>query len=112
MTDRTDGDQHRDGKPSPAEQRRSERIVRANLIEPRGLTKGDAAAYCGCRTEDAFDDWVRKGIVPEPIPGTQRWDRKAIDWWLDKASQSGDRNAGKRPGGLEGLAGKALDLIN
>lgn len=55
-------------------------------MPPRGLTKQDAAAYCGCRTEGAFDDWIQKGIVPGPIPGTQRWDRKAIDVWLDRAS--------------------------
>ncbi|MEX5286373.1 hypothetical protein QCO44_12240 [Selenomonas sputigena] len=54
-------------------------------IAPRGLTKTDAAAYCGC-SEDAFDTWVKKGIVPGAIPGTQRWDRKAIDWYLDRAS--------------------------
>ncbi|MQH38674.1 hypothetical protein EI052_25585, partial [Escherichia coli] len=44
-----------------------------------------AAAYCGCST-DAFDTWVKRGIVPGAIPGTQRWDRKAIDWYLDRAS--------------------------
>ncbi|MET4603262.1 hypothetical protein ABIB90_002740 [Bradyrhizobium sp. JR4.1] len=54
-------------------------------IAPRGLTKADAAAYCGC-SEDAFDTWVKKGLVPGAIPGTQRWDRKAIDWYLDRAS--------------------------
>lgn len=79
MTDRAD-------KPSPAELRRSERILRADQIAPRGLTKHDAAAYCGCCTEGAFYDWIQKGIVPGPIPGTQRWDRKAIDVWLDRAS--------------------------
>jgi hypothetical protein len=54
--------------------------------EPRGLAKGDAAAYCGCESLSAFDDWVRRGIVPGPIPGTHRWDRKAIDAALDRAS--------------------------
>jgi hypothetical protein len=54
--------------------------------EPRGLAKVDAAAYCGCESLSAFDDWVRRGIVPGPIPGTHRWDRKAIDAALDRAS--------------------------
>ena len=54
-------------------------------IEPRGLTREDAAAYCGL-TPEGFDEWVRRGIVPGPIPGTQRWDRKAIDLALDRAS--------------------------
>jgi hypothetical protein len=61
-------------------------ILRESQIAPRGLSKSDAAAYCGCRTEAAFDDWITKGIVPGPIPGTQRWDRKLIDRWLDKVS--------------------------
>jgi hypothetical protein len=54
-------------------------------LEPRGLSREQAAAYCGC-TVSAFDDWQRRRIVPGPIPGTKRWDRKAIDTALDKAS--------------------------
>lgn len=59
--------------------------LRSDQIAPRGLTKEQAAAYCGCGL-DAFDTWVKRGIVPGAIPGTQRWDRKAIDWYLDRAS--------------------------
>jgi hypothetical protein len=55
-------------------------------IQPRGMTKKNAAAYCGCGSLAAFDDWVRRGILPGPIPGTHRWDRKAIDIKLDLAS--------------------------
>jgi hypothetical protein len=55
-------------------------------MTPRGLTREKAAEYCGCETVTAFDRWVRKGIVPGPIPGTRRWDRKAIDVALDKIS--------------------------
>src|SRR5258708_2996806 len=55
-------------------------------VTPRGLSKSDAAEYCGCATLEAFDDWVRKGIIPGAIPGTHRWDRKAIDAALDRAS--------------------------
>lgn len=55
-------------------------------MSPRGISKRDAAAYCGCTTLEAFDDWVRKGIVPPSIPGTHRWDIKAIDAALDRAS--------------------------
>jgi hypothetical protein len=57
-----------------------------SAVQPRGMTKTDAAAYCGCGSLAAFDDWVRRGIVPGPIPGTHRWDRKAIDMKLDLAS--------------------------
>jgi hypothetical protein len=58
----------------------------ASAVQPRGLSKSDAAAYCGCESLAAFDDWVRRGILPGPIPGTHRWDRKAIDIKLDFAS--------------------------
>jgi hypothetical protein len=52
----------------------------------RGLSKKEAAAYCGCETLAAFDQWRQKGIVPGPIPGTTKWDRKALDAALDRAS--------------------------
>lgn len=52
----------------------------------RGLSKQEAADYCGCDTLAAFDQWRAKGIVPGPIPGTTRWDRKALDLALDRAS--------------------------
>jgi hypothetical protein len=55
---------------------------------PRLLTRRQAATYCGLSAE-GFDQWVRRDIVPGPIPGTQRWDRKAIDLALDRASGIG-----------------------
>jgi len=55
------------------------------LQTPRLLTRQQAAAYCGV-TPDTFDDYRRRAIVPDPIAGTNRWDRKLIDQWLDKAS--------------------------
>lgn len=63
-------------------------------IEPRCLTKDEAAAYCGL-TASGFAAWCRQGIVPGPIPGTKRWDRKALDAALDKAS--GLRHAEAEP---------------
>lgn len=56
------------------------------MISPRGMTREQAAAYCGCESLCAFDDWVRRKIIPGAIPGTHRWDRKAIDLALDRAS--------------------------
>lgn len=55
-------------------------------LERRCLTKQQAAEYCGCESLEAFDAWVRKGIVPKAIPRTHRWDRRAIDAALDRAS--------------------------
>jgi hypothetical protein len=56
------------------------------MIEPRGSSKEQAAAYAGCETLSAFNNWIRRGIMPGPIPGTHRWDRKAIDAALDRLS--------------------------
>lgn len=53
---------------------------------PRGLTRAQAAEYCGCESVGAFDDWVRRGLVPKAMPGTTRWDRRAIDRALDRVS--------------------------
>lgn len=53
-------------------------------IQPRCLSRKEAAIYCGCETVRAFDEWVRKKIIPRPIPGTQKWDRLAIDDALDR----------------------------
>ncbi|QFR34722.1 hypothetical protein GBB76_17325 [Ancylobacter sp. TS-1] len=49
------------------------------------MAKAQAAAYCGL-TPSGFSAWVKAGIVPGPIPGTQRYDRKAIDAALDRHS--------------------------
>lgn len=62
------------------------RAAAAQGIAPRCLTKQEAADYCGCNTLAAFDQWRAKGIVPPPIPGTSRWDKKALDAALDRAS--------------------------
>lgn len=59
-------------------------------IEPRCLSREDAAAYAGCESLSTFSDWVRRGILPGPIPGTHRWDRKAIDAALDRLSGLAD----------------------
>jgi len=54
-------------------------------MDKRGLTREQAAEYLGITTS-ALTDWVRRELVPGPIPGTHRWDRKAIDVALDKLS--------------------------
>ncbi len=54
-------------------------------IAPRLLTREQAAAYCGLSTR-GFTEWVRAGKMPGPILGTTRWDRRAMDAVLDKAS--------------------------
>lgn len=52
-------------------------------IVPRLLTKQQAAAYCAL-TPSRFYQLVKAGTFPAAIPGTTRYDRKAIDVALDK----------------------------
>jgi hypothetical protein len=73
---------------------------------PRCLNRRQAAEYCGCCSLRAFDEWVRQGIVPGPIPGTRRWDRKAIDAALDKRSNLAPELASVD---RRGLADRAFD---
>lgn len=58
--------------------------ARASL-EPRGLVREQAAEYCGL-TPRGLDSWIKRGVVPGPIAGTHRWDRKALDAALDRLS--------------------------
>ncbi len=62
-------------------------------IAPRLLTREQAAAYCGVGVT-TFTAWVRRGIIPGPLPATHRWDRKAIDAALDVLSGINDRLSG------------------
>jgi hypothetical protein len=54
-------------------------------MTPRGISRYEAAHYVGV-TLATFSKWVASGTLPTPIPNTRRWDRKAIDLALDKAS--------------------------
>ncbi|WP_183831674.1 helix-turn-helix domain-containing protein [Aquamicrobium lusatiense] len=51
----------------------------------RLLSRQEAAAYCGVSVS-TFSGWVAAGHIPRPLFGSRRWDKKAIDDCLDKAS--------------------------
>lgn len=69
------------------------RPVFANVgIAPRLLTREQAAAYCSVSAR-GFSEWVKAGKMPGPVIGTARWDRRAIDAVLDKASGLETRGA-------------------
>lgn len=53
--------------------------------EPRLMSGTDVANYCGI-TLATLSKWVTEGRLPPPLPGTRRWDRKALDLALDKLS--------------------------
>ncbi len=52
---------------------------------PRLIGRKEAAAYLGIG-ESTFSLWVSTHKMPPPVPGTRRWDRKAIDAKLDAIS--------------------------
>jgi hypothetical protein len=62
-------------------------------IAPRLLTREQAAAYCGVGLT-TFTAWIRRGIIPGPVPQTHRWDRKVIDVALDGLSRIDDNREG------------------
>lgn len=59
--------------------------MKADNDNQRLLSRQEAAAYCGCSTA-TFSGWVAAGHMPKPLFGSKRWDKKAIDDALDKAS--------------------------
>jgi hypothetical protein len=52
---------------------------------PRLVSRAQAARYCSL-SASTFSSWVRSGKLPPPLPGTSRWDLKAIDFALDAMS--------------------------
>jgi hypothetical protein len=54
-------------------------------INPRLLTRESAAQYCSLSVQ-SFSAWISAGRLPVPIPGTNRWDLKALDLALDSLS--------------------------
>ena len=54
----------------------------------RLLTRESAAEYCSLSPQ-SFSAWVSIGRLPRSIPGTNRWDLKALDLALDMLSGLG-----------------------
>jgi hypothetical protein len=53
---------------------------------PRLISKSEAARYLGYRDAKSVKKLVAAGVIPPAIPGTSRYDRQAIEAWLDRAS--------------------------
>ena len=58
---------------------------RAQIIEPRGLSRPEAAAYVGIGAS-LFDQLVRVGKMPSParLKGRLIWDRRGLDRAMDE----------------------------
>jgi hypothetical protein len=54
-------------------------------LRARLVSREQAAFYCGL-SASAFSRWVKLQRLPPPLPGTSRWDLKAIDVALDSLS--------------------------
>lgn len=63
---------------------------------PRLIGRAEAAAYCGI-SPTAFSGWVSSHKMPPAIPGTRKWDRKAIDAKLDEISGLGTSSVDEDP---------------
>ena len=63
--------------------------------KPRLMDRAEAAAYCGY-SPGQFSRLVTSGRLPPALRGLRRWDRAAIDAWLDQASGI-DRSLAKTP---------------
>lgn len=52
---------------------------------PRLIGRKEAAAYCSVG-ESTFSLWVATRKMPPSVPGTRKWDKRAIDAKLDEIS--------------------------
>jgi hypothetical protein len=66
----------------------------ANDNWPLILTRRQAAEMCKVSVQ-TFDAWVRKEILPGPIPRTRRWSRIAIEGVLAGGSIASSFNIGQ-----------------
>jgi len=53
-------------------------------IPPRLLGSEEIRQYLGGISAATYAAWLNKGIVPGPVPGTNRYDVKAHDGALDR----------------------------
>jgi len=61
-----------------------------NALAPRGLSRGDAAAYVGV-SPNTFDRLVEDGTMPGPMQFYSRkvWDLRRVDAALDRLAPLG-----------------------
>lgn len=62
-------------------------------IEPRGLSRTEAADYVGV-SPSLFDEMVKDGRMPQPkrINSRTVWDRKQLDQAFEELPDSADKN--------------------
>ncbi|WP_162528427.1 hypothetical protein [Novosphingobium sp. BW1] len=56
------------------------------MTQQRLQTKEGICAYLGDISPTTYDKWQSRGLVPGPVRGTNRYDLRAHDLALDRAS--------------------------
>ena len=64
------------------------------FLTPRLVTKDDICAYLGGISPATYDKWHNRGLVPGPLPGTNRYDLRQHDYVLD--TKLGLKSGGQR----------------
>ena len=50
---------------------------------PTPVTKEGICSYLGKISAATYDNWQRRGLVPGPVPGTNRYDLRQHDYVLN-----------------------------
>jgi len=66
---------------------------------PRLVAKDGICDYLGGISAATYDKWQSRGLVPGPVPGTNRYDLKQHDYLLDR--RLGISRGGRRLSPLE-----------
>jgi hypothetical protein len=53
--------------------------------QPRLMTIDELATYCRL-SPSGVRSLIARGLLPQSLPGSRRWDRRAVDAALDRAS--------------------------
>ena len=69
--------------------------------QARLQSKDGICAYLGHISAATYDAWQAKGIVPGPVPGTNRYDIRQHDHVLDLRAGISSRAPARRPSPLE-----------
>lgn len=59
-------------------------IEGSQLMIPRLVTKERICEYLGQISSATYDKWHSRGLVPGPVPGTNRYDVRQHDLILDQ----------------------------
>lgn len=65
------------------------------MSHPRLQDKAGICAYLGDISPSTYDKWQARGLVPGPVRGTNRYDVRAHDAALDRASGLNKMAAGQ-----------------